>query len=178
MAGWALAPSNSDRSTRRSSGGLKRLLTQAPILYHFQCRIWKCRQSPMFIGVSGNAASLETYWRHKLLTYPLALAGGDSRQNPRNAPMKSGGCHSPRRWADGSQAKPLVERCGASGDGSERPAGWGRHKPTGDAPPVASSKCAADFAAYPHRNRHTGSYLSAILRGSNAASILRTCCNV
>jgi hypothetical protein len=28
-------------------------------------------QSLMFIGVSGNAPFLETYWRHIFLTYPL-----------------------------------------------------------------------------------------------------------
>ena len=71
----------------------------------------------------------------------------------------------PPPLADRSHAAPLVEWCGVSGAGGERPAGWGSHKPAGDARDVASSKCAADFATYPHRNRYTGSYLSAISRG-------------
>lgn len=34
------------------------------------------------LGYQGNASFLETYWRHIFLTYPLALAGSDSLQNP------------------------------------------------------------------------------------------------
>jgi len=85
------------------------LLLQNRDIAHFifRCRSRKCRQTTMFIGVSGNAPFLETYWRHIFLTYLLALAGGDSRQNPRNAPMNSGGCHSPRRWRMGARPRHL-----------------------------------------------------------------------
>lgn len=39
----------------------------------------------MFIGVSGNTASLETYWRHKLLHVPVSSAGDDSASLRPNA---------------------------------------------------------------------------------------------
>ena len=44
----------------------------------------------MFIGVSGNAPFLETYWRHIFLTCPLALAGGNSLRIPHSASLSCG----------------------------------------------------------------------------------------
>jgi hypothetical protein len=131
----------------------------------------------MFIGVSGNAPFLETYWRHKLLTYTLALAGGDSRQNPRNAPMNSGGCHSPRRWRIGAKprhwwngAASLVLVANALPDGvvTSRQEMLAMLQVRNVLPTLQHIHTAID----------TRAAISQPYCEGNAASILRTCCNV
>jgi hypothetical protein len=47
----------------------------------------------MFIGVSGNAPFLETYWRHIFRSATLPWLVAIRSRIPHSAPMNFGGCH-------------------------------------------------------------------------------------
>ena len=64
----------------------------------------------MFIGVSGNAPFLETYWRHIFLTYPLALPARDFRPGHTRQPERLNETSGEKRYNHASEpdSGPLI----------------------------------------------------------------------